>query len=1544
MPLISPPNRALQIKTPTAPRAPQRPRRRRAHSAWVLAVLGAVLLCALAASSARAGTYDVYVCGIGDGSAGTGSGLTVSSSPGSYGYMDGFNFCASPSPSLFAHAYVPAGGYTAWTWDGDIRYWLSAPANTSIESVTLTRTFSGMQGYFTWDFQTPDGGLVERSGVWGGASAVSGTRTYTVNASYVTGHFFCALSSCSGTGTSVTITNLRPRLSDTSSPTFNSTPSGSLFDPGAVSGTRGALFDASDLGGGVYRTALLVDGVENQSMFPNTNGGRCVRPFQYVVPCLARVTGTYFVNTRLMPEGQHQVQLAVYDATDSNRVVSAPKTVTIDNIPAPSGGVPTISGATIDGQQLTADPGVWQSQTGAFTYAWLRCSSTGVNCSPVSGATSSTYTLGVTDVGQTVRVRVTAANSAGETTQATSDATAVIAPRLPAMIAAPTVAGTAQVGQQLSGSTGRWSGTPTITYAYRWLRCDQLALCTPIAGATAPTYTPGGDDVGMGLRVEVTATNGAGSVSAQSASTTLVPAIAPTSTDAPSISGSPRDRLTLTADDGSFDGAPAPAITRVWERCDQDGCTAIGGASGSTYTLGAEDVGFTLRVAVTATNAAGSVTVRSASSAPVQAMAPVALEDPSVTGPGIEGVALAGHPGLWDGTPDISYAYAWSRCDDLGADCTLLDDATQAGYVPGPDDVDHRLRLTVTASNAAGPVAASSALTPLIAARAPVSSSAPTIDGDVAAGETLTASTGGWEGTQPLAYAYAWSSCQPDGETCVAIPDATSSSYRLRTADVGRSVRVAVTARNVAGERTATSAATVEVPPVAPSSTGAPALAGDAVDGATLQADDGTFAGTPTPAITRVWERCDQDGCTPIDGASSSTYALGAADVGMTIQIAVTARNRGGEVTARSAATAVVAAAAPRASEAPAILGTGTEGVALTAQPGQWSGTAPIVRTLAWMRCSATGEPESCSEIGGATDASYVPDPADIGHRVRLQVTATNAGGQTVRLSEPTRPILPRAPANATSPTIAGETTDGQTLTAATGTWTGTPEITTQLVWLRCNASGGQCASVAHGAEYELGGEDVGHTMRVRVRASNMADETTAVSAPSALVLARAPDSVSSPQLEVAPDAVLTLGPPRTVRPDATLSVAGDRWDGTGELDYAPSWERCTTAQADDCEKIPNANARTYHLSPADAGTAVRAEILATNAAGTATAQTAPVLVERAPPADQPGSAATPAPAGRMQTLLRAGSTTTRCSSLLRRVVAAGPGALRVDGALDATTRIRAGRHALLTLSVHGDQIAFKQGARIVARAAGVQGLRWTQRGAGRLVLQSEDDRLLVAVGRNAHHSDLVAVKVRLCTASTPARERLRVLAGRAREVILTLTTATGGPIQRAVLRVDDVTDDMKVRTDDQGVARLHLRAGGSRSLGVSFDGDATRAPATLELPVDVAATTTLTLVSGSVPASGGVVFAGRLRGDVGDPSGTRVQLAYRSPDGTWHGAGTARVDRDGRWYLTAPPPVTSPRQAVVAYRAVVRPGPRYPYVAGTKAPVTFHLAHRSAR
>jgi len=203
----------------------------------------------------------------------------------------------------------------------------------------------------------------------------------------------------------------------------------------------------------------------------------------------------------------------VVTATNAVGATSANSNSTASVTQVPANTVaPVVSGTATVGQTLSTTTGSWTgTPTPTYTYQWQRSGSN------IGGATGSTYTLVSADAGATIRCVVTATNSAGSAS-ANSNSTAAVA-QAPANTAAPTISGTTQVGSTLSSTTGTWTGTPTPTYSYQWQRNG-----SNIGGATGSTYALVTSDEGKSIRCVVTATNSAGSVSANSNATAAVSA------------------------------------------------------------------------------------------------------------------------------------------------------------------------------------------------------------------------------------------------------------------------------------------------------------------------------------------------------------------------------------------------------------------------------------------------------------------------------------------------------------------------------------------------------------------------------------------------------------------------------------------------------------------------------------------------------------------------------------------------------------------------------------------------------------------------------------------------------------------------------------------------------------------------------------------------------------------------------------------------------------------------------------------------------------
>ena len=181
---------------------------------------------------------------------------------------------------------------------------------------------------------------------------------------------------------------------------------GPLVTESPLRSTEAITFSATDEGPGLAYVKLLADGVAVQSQIIDTNGGHCIPvpghdayTWAYQVPCMTSVGGrTYSLNTALLPNGLHHIQVIIEDAAGNQSEVLN-RTVTTENagagslsaLPGPGSsvllaGAPNGSNAS-EGAALTL--GLPRSISRPFARRALRLPGRLVNShgQPISGAT-----------------------------------------------------------------------------------------------------------------------------------------------------------------------------------------------------------------------------------------------------------------------------------------------------------------------------------------------------------------------------------------------------------------------------------------------------------------------------------------------------------------------------------------------------------------------------------------------------------------------------------------------------------------------------------------------------------------------------------------------------------------------------------------------------------------------------------------------------------------------------------------------------------------------------------------------------------------------------------------------------------------------------------------------------------------------------------------------------------------------------------------------------------------------------------------------------
>ena len=261
------------------------------------------------------------------------------------------------------------------------------------------------------------------------------------------------------------------------------------------------------------------------------------------------------------------------DAGNRESLTSEPTAAVAANPNSPATGVPTIGGTAQVGETLTADTSGIADADGldnaVFGYQWL------AGGTAIDGATSTTYTPADSDVGKTVKVRVSFTDDAGNEETLTSEPTAATAavaakPNTPAT-GQPAITGTAQVGETLTASTtdiADEDGLDNAAFSYQW-----MAESTHIAGETVSTYTLVPADAGKTIKVKVSFTDDADNTETLTSEATAT--VAATVPDAPQdVQVSPvgaSQALDVTWEAPASDGGSAVTGYKVqWKSGEED--------------------------------------------------------------------------------------------------------------------------------------------------------------------------------------------------------------------------------------------------------------------------------------------------------------------------------------------------------------------------------------------------------------------------------------------------------------------------------------------------------------------------------------------------------------------------------------------------------------------------------------------------------------------------------------------------------------------------------------------------------------------------------------------------------------------------------------------------------------------------------------------------------------------------------------------------------------------------------------------------------------
>ena len=918
--------------------------------------------------------------------------------------------------------------------------------------------------------------------------------------------------------------------------------------------------------------------------------------------------------------------------------------------------------------KITVARGLWPTgETGyALTYEWLRCLTPSessltapANCSVITGAKSSSYTVTTRERGFYIVAHVTAARD-GINNDIWTNAIGPVYKPIKYYKGATVAAGDGSYpylsGRAVTANEGTWDGPPKFTY--QWHVCSKAvpaaatlnAACKVITGATKDAFTPTTAQNGKYLMVRI------------SGSTPLAKTIVTTfSASSGKVLDDPNNTKVLTlpasapvVDDnvtlnpGVWTGLPTPALTFQWYLCETSqnstdgelpaGCESIAGATSTTLKVTRAMFGKYLIALETAASSAGTDSILSEVS-PAVVSRPVFENDPGVQGINEIDQVFTSTNGAGESSMVDTIEYQWLSCATASAatstkpaNCSPIAGATSEEYESNRSVEGLFIALEVTLVNEVGRTSKMSATSAEFIKSAPLLDSeiyAPTADPLVAT--ALTVPSGLWRGAPSLEQSFQWLVCDTEGpkseslpSDCSAIAGATKVTFTPTHEQAAKYLRVHVTATNSMGVYEVWSG-TSTVVREKPSFIGLPILSSVALNGTAINLTETSSIGVPVPTRSISWYQCKNPvaanttsvptaaGCVLISGQTAAAYTPTNGDLEKYIAAFVTSTNSVGSASVFTATTSIIKGA-PKLQNtvaAPGVAGTSPlVGVSVAAPNTIWVASPLPTKLYQWYSCadqisaSSRDLSDICSEIVGETGSSFVPTVQEVDRYLMVRVGARNEVGSEFMYTGTSAVVL-EAPNFISDPAIFGGNLTGETLTFEDLFTRGSLNPTVKYSWYRCTApvtivqATTTCQKVANetAVTYTLSALDLDKYISGGVTLTSSLGTVTKI-------------SLSSIKIQGPPvlSGVLAAPSAAQIRVGAAINMPANVWTGSPAVTKTQQWFACDLARSipaptigSDCSIIAGATGATFTPTIAQVGKFLTLRVVATNDIATVT-------------------------------------------------------------------------------------------------------------------------------------------------------------------------------------------------------------------------------------------------------------------------------------------------------------------------------------------------------